>query len=271
MDNKLLNIIQIVASERIFPFEWQNENYQFPDDDEILLEEYIRHPFIVTELSDNYLLLDGSPDYYRLSKIGLKHIPVQLINPTDVEISPLRLSLINFSFHDLMRLVEKYPSQIIVDDHLKNKNDDYITLFFKFNDIPDLKVFLRNSSRSGCPFPLEIIFRTIYEKGRIVPVYDRRVDKDSLTTLKNQSGSILMPSFTLDDLKTAASSERYFPPSTINIIPKQRVLNIDFPVKVLNSDLPLSEISSFLKELIILREQNCKTHYYQGQIYLLNQ
>jgi hypothetical protein len=49
-----------------------------------------------------------------------------------------------------------------------------------------------------------------------------------------------------------------------------RVFNIDFPVSVLESDLPGAEKETFLKDLILYREQGCRTTYFEGPVYILN-
>ena len=92
------------------------------------------------------------------------------------------------------------------------------------------------------------------------------------TPLKAVSPSawLTLPEFSLDDLASAAASERFFPPNIIRAITSQRVFNIDFPLSVLGSDMPLEEKESFMRDLVLFREQSCRTAFFEGRVYILN-
>ena len=78
------------------------------------------------------------------------------------------------------------------------------------------------------------------------------------------------PSFALEDLTAAATSDRLFPPNVFRPLTGYKVINVDFPLSVLRSDIPRDDKESFLRELIRFRAQSRKTAFVEGRVYILN-
>ena len=270
MKNGLLSQIRIIESRRILPFEWESEpeSARNADNGNGTL---IRHPFPVVEIDkDNFLLLEDSERYRELSGAGLEHLPVQVCGRKAVRIAIQRLGLVNFGFNDLTRLSTKYADQIVIGEPGQEEPSGFIAVGFEFPYREPLPVFLRNSTRTGCPWPLEQIFRAILDIGRYVPRLDRRASGDGVFRTVTHSGTMTLPSFALEDLELAAKSDRLFPPNVIRVLADSRVFNIDFPISVLRADISIAEKELFLKDLITIREQACKTTFFEGRVYILN-
>lgn len=270
MVRNILSRISIMPLDKLLPFEWEQ------DDNEAKFSKWIEsdmihHPVRITPVdNENYLVLDQNGIYYQALQKELENIPVLICDHKELNIMSGNLGLVNFDRHDLIRLAEKHPDQIIINEKLKSKNDLYLLFKFSFFDDSTQKVYLRNSTQTGCPFPMELIFRSVLENGRVVPFLGRRKKSDSLTRIQNIRSFVELPDFSLLDLKNAAQSERYFPPDVIRVQSQMRVFNIDYPLSILSSDISIDEKRAFLKEMVNLREQSQKTAYYQGKIYLLN-
>jgi hypothetical protein len=270
MKNGLLSQIRIVRVSDILPFEWEIEPERFPSDD---LSEisFVRHPFPVIEIGDGrYVLLEDSARYYELLHADFCDLPVQICPRKSVRIRPLRLDLVDFGYNDLVRLTTRYPDQIVFADATLSVPDGYICAVFQFPYRDSVEVYLRHSTRIGCPWPLEHVFRSILQIGRYFPALERRYQPDSVFRAMAQSGSLVMPGFELGDIETAATSDRLFPPNTLQVSPDSRVFNIDFPASVLRADLPPDEKELFLRDLITIREQACRTTFFEGRVYILN-
>lgn len=170
-----------------------------------------------------------------------------------------------------MRIAGRAASQIHIKDESPGPGDaPHIKVEFEFAGEPSATVWLRHSSQAGCPDPLAQIFRQIERSGRYVPMMETCVGPHSVTIRVMTDTTMILPQFTIGDLKSAAVSDRLFPPDIIRVTPQCRVLNIDLPVSALASDISHDEKEAFLRELIVLREQSRKTTFYEGQVFLLN-
>lgn len=270
MNRKLYSKVRIVDINNIFPFEWnslENLTEYNPEDFKV-----IHHPLLTIEIDDNnFMLLDNSDIYYQYLKSGIKHLPIQINNENELELSTYSIGFNDISIKDLIKLSEKYPQQIILNDKPKADCGEFLKLDFTFDIQNPITIWIRNSTRAGCPYPLELIFKMVLKKSEYYPVIERRRRSDALTKSRSYDSVISLPSFCINDLKSAVKSDRLFPALIFNIVPKSRVFNIDFPMSVLLAEISLSEKEAFLKELIALRIQRKKAVYYTGQVYLLNQ
>ncbi|MFZ5981055.1 MAG: hypothetical protein ACOYVF_10530 [Candidatus Zixiibacteriota bacterium] len=270
MRNSLLSQIKILPADRIYPFEWFELKPTAIDCqlDDIPL---IRNPFMVTPLNDeDYLLLGETALFRLLLAAGLKHIPVQLCSPDKVHLHARKLNLIKFNYIDLHGIEVKFPKHIVVSRQPRSFMAEYLPLHFNFQNSDPLWVYLRNSTLSGCPLPLDAIFRVIMARGRYTPFIDYCDYCEAVLKIDAPSGVVSLPPFSLDDLKSAALAERLYPPEVIKVYSDTRIVNVDFPVSVLGSDMPLAEKESFLRELISFRERSNKTAFFEGQVYILN-
>jgi len=274
MDVLVLSKIKLIAIDRILPFEWtgpdccENENSDAPAEFRL-----IRHPFPVLNLHDgNYLLLEETDRFRALTETDLDVLPVQVCSADSLKIKTDRLGLVNFHYDDLVRLAGKAPAQIVITENGAEppKGSTHVEAVFAFDGRPPLSVWLRHSSRAGCPAPLTQIFRQIISQGRYVPITHQTIRPDALTRSVSVSATVSLPELELGDLKSAAVADRLFPPGVVRVVPNCRVLNIDLPVSVLKSEAPVEEKESFVLELIALREQSRRTSFYEGQVYLLN-
>lgn len=270
MIRNILSRISIMPLDKLLPFEWSTDENEAKFS-KWIESDLIHHPVRITPIdNENYLVLDQNGIYYRAVHSELENIPVLICDHKELNIVSGHLGLVNFDRHDLIRLAEKHPDQIILNEKLKSHNEQYLLFKFSFIDDSTQKVYLRNSTQTGCPFPMELIFRSVLENGRVVPFFERKQKSDSLTRIQNITSFVELPGFSLLDLKNGAQSERYFPPDVINIQSQLRVFNIDYPLSILSSDISIDEKRAFLREMVNLREQSQKTAYYQGKIYLLN-
>jgi hypothetical protein len=234
----------------------------------------IRHPLPVSVLDNGcYLLLEDSANYRSLLESGLGHLPVQLCAATNISFPGRTLGLVNFDCDDLTRFVAKHPDQITL---LEKADADhgaggYISIGIDFTTGPSFILRLRNSSRTGCPNPLEQLVRTILTKGRIVPLAEKTPAFKSRTCSLDTCGIMSLPDFALADLASAATSDRLYPFGLIRPRIRSRILNIDFPLSVLRSDSSLDDKNGFLNDLLSLRQRNSRVVWYEGRVYLLNQ
>ena len=274
MDVIVLSQIQMIATDRILPFEWPGSDV-FGGDGSLSWNDLdlIRHPFPVASLTDgNYLLLEETDEFRAHTEGGLDVLPVQVCSLESLKTKTDRLGLVNFTYDDLLRLAGKSPEQIFVRESGEKQpaGAAHVEVGFSFKGRPPVSVWLRHSSKAGCPGPLAQIFRVILQQGRYIPITHIADRPDALTRNIPVSATITLPSFTLNDLMSAASADRLFPPGIIRVAPGCRVLNIDLPVSVLKSDVPIEDKELYLRELIVLREQWRRTSFYEGQVYLLN-
>jgi len=272
MEMDIFSRLRLLETDLLYPYESVRllEDRMSVDLDDINL---LRHPFPVTALNgDDYLLLEETEYLHALTEAGLAHVPVQICPPESLTPQSCLVGLTDFNRDDLERISARYPDQIQVApaDRDSPLPDGSLTLTFEFPDQPPLNVQLRHTSRTGCPASLEALFHAILSRGRYQPTVTGHAATESVTRLTSFSATVNIPAFSLDDLKTAASAERLFPPGIARVESTMRALNIDFPLSVLSSPIPIEEKQQFLRELILLRRRARRTSSYQGRIYLLN-
>jgi len=262
--------IQIVAASRLHSYERTDGTGGGLDNTSTL----IHHPFLATELSGgDFLLLEKTAVFQACVNAGLKHLPIQICPSGEISVESRRLGLTKFDYDDLMRLCSRYPDQIVLSrdgEQADNLPAGFLTARFEFNGAEPISVYLRNSSKIGCPSALENLFDAISEKGRYVPVFDRLCRSDVISGAAVPLGYVETPTFSLSDLKIAVTADRLFPAGLLDIRVNRRVLNIDYPTTVLRSEISIDEKDLFLRDLIALREQNRRTSFYSGQVFLLN-
>jgi hypothetical protein len=272
MEPDIYKQLRLLDIEQIYPFESVRllENRMTVDLDEI---SFLRHPFLVTATdSGDYLLLEQTEYFCALTDAGLAHVPVQVCPKESLKTLSSRIGLTNFYHADLFRVSARHPEQIRVQNTTQQdcSTDSTLVLGFEFPEHGKFDVHLRHTSHAGCPDSLETLFRSIMTNGHWAPVVEISDDDETVTRLTEYSAIITIPSFSLDDLKTAASAERLFPPVIACVESTWRALNIDFPMSVLTSPISIEEKQHFLRELILLRRRSRRTLSYSGRIYLLN-
>lgn len=273
MDSKVLAQIKILSAESILAYEWPGSPQRALDVDLESLS-VVRHPFLATPIDDDSCLLLSETGHFRaLSEAGLSFFPVQMCEPDSIRVARHRLGFDTFAFDDLSRLSARHPEQIVLQEGPPKTSGPlgFVGLDFKFADGRRVQAYLRHSSRVGCPVPLEHLFRAVTQMGRYLSIVDGADNGDSLTRLARIASTVTLPPFSLEDIKSAAQSERLFPPGLIDAVSTRRILDIDFPITVLTSNIAVSEKEAFLKDMILLRRQSRRTAVYEGQVYLLNQ
>lgn len=272
MEPDIYTQLRLLDTDQLYPFESVRllENRMTVDLDEI---SFLHHPFLVTAMDgDDYLLLEQAEHFCALTEAGLAHVPVQVCPAGSLSTLSGRVGLTSFDHADLFRVSARHPEQIHVQSPAQenDRTDSGLKLGFEFPEQGKFDVHLRHTSRAGCPASLETLFHAIMTCGHWAPVVETSCDDDAVTRLTEYSAIVTVPAFGLDDLKTAASAERMFPPGIAGVESSWRALNIDFPMSVLTSPIPIEEKQRFLRELILLRRRTRRTMSYSGRIYLLN-
>ncbi len=266
----VLSQVRIIEASRVLQFEWPQERDQH-DERRVDDNGTVRHPLPVLDLGDgSFILLDDSKQLRALTETGLPHLLVQVCTRKSIRVISPKLGLVSFGYEDLLRLVSKHPDQMAIGAPTEAIPTGYMSIPFEFPYRTPISFYLRNSTRVGCPLPMEYLFRSILEQGRYVPIVDRRQRADAVFRAVPHSGMLAMPSFTLEDIESAATSERLFPPNVIRLQSDSRVFNIDFPVSILRAEMPSEEKETFLRDLIVFREQSYRTTFFEGQVYILN-
>jgi len=191
----------------------------------------VHHPFPVTPLADGgYLLLAESGYFRALKEAGLHYFPVQVCHPDSLLVQSGSFGLDVFTYDDLVRLAAKHPDQIMLrEDHQKRPEPlGFKRAEFKFSEGRRIQAYLRDSSRTGCPTSLSNLFRAIAKAGRYLSLVDHFAESDSLTRMAVLTATLDLPIFTLENVKTAAVSDRAFPPGLVRVKTNKRILDIDF-------------------------------------------
>ncbi len=264
MKDDVFGQVKIVPLGQIGTFEWRESPVTAE-------QEVVKHPFLSVRIEDgSFLLLEETAAFESLKKIGVGHLPLQVCPAAQVRLTLGRLLLIGFDYDDLIRLAAQHPEQMVVETIDCKCPEGCLSALIEFPDRQPLALHMRHSTRLGCPAPLEFLFRSILRKGRYLPEVGLVSNSDTPLKMVVPSAWLTIPGFSLEDLISASISERYFPPGIIKASAGRRVLNIDFPLSVLMSDRSTAEIESFLRDLILYREQSCKTSFFEGQVYILN-
>lgn len=264
MKDDVFGQVKIVPVGQIGMFEWT-------DSAAAVEQSVVKHPFLaVRGEDDNFLLLEETADFENLRVLGVKYLPLQVCPSSQIRLDFRKLLLIRYDFDDLKRLAAQHPDQMTITSVESNPADGWISARIEFPDRTEKSIQMRHSTRLGCPAPMQHLFRSILSKGRYMPEVDLVGSNDTPLKVIVPSARLTLPRFSLDDLRSASVSERYFPPGIVRSSAPGRVLNIDFPLSVLCSDRSPTEIESFLRDLIVYREQSCKTSFFEGQLYILN-
>lgn len=262
-------MLRLLDVEQIHCFDWSLTPHNVIDHDEARL---IRHPFPVLDLEDgSFLLLQDADSFRSYQMLDLTHLPVQVCTRKSLRVTSPRLALINFTYGDLQAFAEENRGLICLDEpDSSTSHNDYLHLHFEFPRHRSLIVHMRSDHASGCPAGISALFQQILRKGTYMPDGGSGSFADAVLRSQTFSGHLTLPSFGLIDLERAAFTEQYFPPYVIMVQTDRRVFNIDFPLSVLRAEIPVEEKEQFLKDMVLIREQSCRTTFFEGQVYILN-
>ena len=268
MHKDVLTNLRLVPVSQIFPFEW---NTQKGTNDDLLECNHIRHPFLVTRIDINkYILLENASDFYTYQSLGLKELPVQIIQADRLVFTSGEIGLYVFDSDDIEQIVEMSGGSIYSG---KNKPDNqYLKLTAIEISIGEKKetLYLSNLNSGGCSVSLSNLFRYFEKHGGYRLIKNKKALSDSLTKIHLFKAKCKLPAITLSDVIDAVKIGNLYPPMITSVQSPIRMLNIDYPISVLKADISMNEKEEFLKELLLLREETEKTSFYQGSIYLFN-
>jgi hypothetical protein len=269
MTNSVLAMLKLLDTGQVVCFDWSPSEQARLFEDESLL---IRHPFPVLHLEDGtYLLLHDSERFRSLSESGIEHIPAQLCNRKSIRLSSPRLALTKFTFGDLQQFVEEHRNLVSLEDPGRDAiRSEYLHLMFEFPRHPSVVVHCQTDNQVGCPESVDQLLRQILNRGSYLPDWGMGHYADTVLRSQTVSGFLTLPTFDLASLERAALSDHLFPPHTIDVQTDRRVFNIDFPISVLKADIPIEEKEQFLRDMVMIREQSCRTTFFEGQVYILN-
>lgn len=265
MMNSILQQIQIVDVQSVMPFECSLVQVEPIS----LMPSLVRNPFPVIRIHDSFLLLDDTDLFEALVRQGLKHLPVQVIPEVLVSVNPTSLGLQRYTARNLRRTASIRPEMI----KLADKGDcptGFVPALVTYADDYKQWLHLRHSGRVGCPTSLMILMREIITTGDYFVLSERSDQQDGIIRYPRNDATLTLPSFTLEDIKSAALSERYFPVGVIRVSSGCRAFNLDFPMNVLCDNISTDEKQAFVRELVWMRERAHKTAMIDGRVYLLN-
>jgi hypothetical protein len=269
MTNSVLAMLRLLEVKQIVCFDWSDLD---PNSHSEIEERFIRHPFPVLGLGDDsYLLLQDSERFRTLVGAGIEQVPVQICTRKSLRVVSPRLALSKFTYGDLQQFVEEHHSLATLADpgHSALKSE-YLHLVFEFPRNPSVIAHFLTDNQIGCPQSIELFFKCILRRGSYLPDWGSGQYSDAVLRSQTISGFLTMPMFDLPTLERAAFSEQLFPPNVINVQTDRRVFNIDFPLSVLRADISIEEKEQFLKDMVMIREQSCRTTFFEGQVYILN-
>lgn len=263
--NALLQQIQIVDVRAVMPYECSLVQVEPIS----LLPNLVRNPFPVIRVKESYLLLEDTDLFEALMRQGLRHLPVQVIPEEMVTLTPTSLGLQRYSIQNLRRTAAARPEMIKLAEN-GNCPNGFVPALLTYGDDRKQWIHLRHSGRVGCPTSLMILMREIITSGDYFVLGEATEDQGSVVKYPRPDATLTLPSFTLDDLKSAALSERYFPVGMLRMRSGCRILNLDFPVNILCDEISTDEKQAFVQELVWMRERAQKTFMIDGRVYLLN-
>jgi len=224
---------------------------------------------VVSDSKGSLVLLDQTRLFLDLVAAGLNYVPVQQCAAESVRLASERLTLTGFGPRDLERLLAAHPDQLVAGT-LEAAPFGFVSVTIEFPNGEPVTVYARHSSRLGCPTSLDLLFRAVLAHGQYSLTADPQFQPGTPFRVHHPTAWLTLPEYHLQDLFSAASSGHRFPPGVINARTPYRVFNIDFPISVLASDIPVEEKEIYLRDLILFREQSCRTAYFNGPVYILN-
>lgn len=265
MMNSILQQIQIVDVQSIIPFECSLVQVEPIN----LLPNLVRNPFPVIRIHDSFLLLDDTDLFEALVRQGLRHLPVQVIPEELVSVRPTNLGLQRYAAQNLHRTASARPEMIKLADS-GDCQTGFVPALVTYADDDKQWLHLRHSGSVGCPTSLMILMREIVTIGDYFVLSEHADHQDAVIRYPRPDATLTLPPFTLEDIKSAALSERYFPVGMIRVSSGCRIFNLDFPITVLCDDISTDEKQAFVRELVWMRERAHKTAIIDGRVYLLN-
>lgn len=263
--NSILQQIKIVDVQSVIPFECSLVQVEPIN----LMPSLVRNPFPVIRIHHSYLLLDDTDLFEALVRQGLRHLPVQVIPEELISVSPTNLGLQRYTAHHLRRTAAARPEMIRLADRGECPTG-FVPALVTYADDDKQWLHLRHTSSVGCPTSLMILMREIITIGDYFVLSEEVEQPDGVTRYPRPDATLTLPSFTLDDIKAAALSEKYFPVGMIRVHSGCRIFNLDFPIMVLCDDISADEKQAFVRELVWMRERARKTTIIDGRVYLLN-
>lgn len=266
MNKEIIQTMKILPIDIICPFEWNTYPKESVEIDDIQL---IRHPFLVTPLSEGkYLLLEESAEFYSFKQAGITQLPVQIIQRENLSIQQKTIGIYAFEENDLGDILTSSSGHISCILSTSDSDEkDSVCLY-----LADKKYLIRSTqgNQLGCPIAITKLFEYFEQNGGYRMLNQQDSLSDSLMKIHRFTSSIELPEVGFENLVEAAQNNNLFPPSAYKVTADVRILFIDFPISALMSENSILEKEIFLRELILLREQTEKTSIYQGRVYLMN-
>lgn len=271
MNQQILSRLRIVPISSISTFEHLPEDRSSYTDPFGLDRGIVRHPFqVLPRPKSEYLLLTQVDAFHALKQSGLNHLPVQECISDEIAFESSILGMTGFGRTELDRILARHPDIIKLVDQTSIQDRSMLSLGFRFPESSKIQVTIRNPVAHGCPAGLDLLFRSIESCGGYSQVKDQEDSQPIITRGASFAGTVSVPAVSLADACAAADSDRPYPRQLSRVSTRSRVLNVDIPISVLTSDASLQEKESFLREMVAMRIQSCRTEYFQGPVYLLN-
>ena len=228
----------------------------------IVTERVLRHPLLVTPLSDRLAVLDGNLRLEAAIQLGIPDLLVQRI-PVSAISDPLQLpalAVLGVGQEEILRVIEpSFTRGVPV-------TADTLNLY--------LAAGTRHSLPPGVPDEeVWAAFRRMVTALRsvadVVPLV-ACPDRGMLTFWPSGASAVLVPPvLTRDVLRKLAQDGVQLPWGSLQVPFPKRILGINLSLDILRAREPASEKGTFVRELVRLRLSERRIHYYDAPVYIV--
>lgn len=264
--------LRIVELDRLRFHEEHNEERMLNLAQRICAEGMLKNPPVAASVKgeEGYVLLDGANRVTALARLGIRHVPVQVIELSDP-------NLVLSSWH---HCVERYGRRLFLDELTGRRGlqitaaeggvaDGELLCLMRFRNEEPLYVYNsadRAAKISNLKFITGLYINT--------PHSDRvsYTDIDHLLThYPDFQTLIIFTEFSKEEIRATAGDGNKLPSGLTRVILPKRALGLNVGLEILRSSKMSSEKNRWLEEMIQRKVAEKSIRFYQEQTFLFNE
>ncbi|MDQ7028533.1 MAG: NAD(P)-dependent oxidoreductase [Ardenticatenia bacterium] len=269
--------LQIVPVDHVVPHEATDPKH-VERLKEAIVEQgvLVNPPVVVAHQHDLYVVLDGATRTEAFRRLGIPHIVVQVVNPTDagVTLHTWHHAISGPSWDELSTLLEEVPGLRLNEQpagnvHVRLKEQANTLAYFLTTDGRAFLAVLDDGSLD----PLDVLNDAVARytawghvaRTLITDVQRLRAAYPQVVALA------VFPQFSIQDVLDIAARGKHLPQGITRFIVPGRVLRLNAPLDILWDDRPLSAKQNWLDEVVQEKLALRRVRYYQEPVVILEE
>lgn len=265
--------LRIIPMSKIFPHESIDQKRVDRLKIRLMEERVLANPPIVTEVENQFMVLDGATRTAAMKQLGFPHAVVQITDQEQgLDLHTWFHVIQGVKGDQLIELLSTLEDISLVPAEADKADEE----LFEYGALCYLRL---NDNRTFLVQPAVGVNR-LDALNRLTESYignaqvERTLEKD-IRILRSEyptfSGLVVFPEYSVSQVMQVTLSGRYFPAGITRFIIPGRVLRLNMDIDILISNRPLHEKNRWLNQMLEEKVQRNAIRYYREPVYLLDE